>query len=127
MLLNVAWAAGCSSSWEEKPENTSVGSLQRDVVGLGVLGLWLCIGFMEEFKLLRTAFGAAELSEWDAVAPRKPERNRKEGAGDERRDIIQANHTLRSGLQKTGISSNCHQPESKLEEEFPEFLQGREC
>lgn len=56
---------------------------QRDVAGVGVLGLWVCIGFMEEFKLLRTAFGAAELREWAAAAPRKPERNRKEGAGDE--------------------------------------------
>lgn len=52
---------------------------QREGDGVGVLGLGVCRGLMEEFKLLRTAFGAAELaSEWGAVAPRKPEENRKE-------------------------------------------------
>lgn len=53
---------------------------QREGEGVGVLGLGVCRGLMEEFKLLRTAFGAAELvREWGAVAPRKPEKNRKEG------------------------------------------------
>lgn len=52
---------------------------QREGEGVGVLGLGVCRGLMEEFKLLRTAFGAAELvREWGAVAPRKPEKNRKE-------------------------------------------------
>lgn len=47
---------------------------------MGVLGLGFCRGLIEEFKLLRTVFGAAELvREWAAVAPRKPEENRKEG------------------------------------------------
>lgn len=59
---------------------------QREGEGVGVLGLGVCRGLMDEFKLLRTAFGAAELArEWAAVAPRKPEENRKEGGkkGDE--------------------------------------------
>lgn len=52
---------------------------QREGEGVGVLGLGVCRGLMEEFKLLRTAFGVAELvREWGAVAPRKPEENRKE-------------------------------------------------
>ena len=52
---------------------------QREGEGAGALGLWVCRGLMEEFKLLRTAFGAAELvREWGAVAPRKPEENKKE-------------------------------------------------
>lgn len=51
----------------------------REGDGVGVLGLGVCRGLMDEFKLLRTAFGAAELaSEWGAVAPRKPKENRKE-------------------------------------------------
>lgn len=35
---------------------------QRDEEGEGVLGLGVCRGLMEEFKLLRMAFGAAELA-----------------------------------------------------------------
>ena len=34
---------------------------QREGEGVGVLGLGVCRGLREEFKLLRTAFGAAEL------------------------------------------------------------------
>lgn len=53
---------------------------QREGEGVGVLGLGVCRGLMEEFKLLSTALGAAELvREWAAVAPRKPEEKRKEG------------------------------------------------
>lgn len=53
---------------------------QREGEGVGVLGLGVCRGLMEEFKLLRTVFGAAELvREWAAVAPRKPKENRKGG------------------------------------------------
>lgn len=38
-----------------------------------MLGLGVCRGVMELFKLLSTAFGAAELvREWGAVALRKP-------------------------------------------------------
>ena len=45
--------------------------------GAGVLGLGVCRGLMDEFKLLRMAFGAAELArEWAATAPRKPEEER---------------------------------------------------
>lgn len=51
----------------------------REGEGVGALGLGVCRGLMEELRLLRTAFGAAELvREWGAVAPRKPERYRQE-------------------------------------------------
>lgn len=51
---------------------------QREGEGAGVLGLGVWRGLMEEFRLLRTAFGAAELArEWAAVAPRKPKENRE--------------------------------------------------
>lgn len=41
--------------------------------GDGVLGLGFCIGLMEEFRLLRTEFGAGELlREWVTDVPRKP-------------------------------------------------------
>lgn len=86
---------------------------QRDGVGVGVLWPVLCRGLMEEFKLLRTALGAAELlREWAAAAaaaPRKPERDTTEGAGGEyisggavesRRDILRANRTLPDGLRE---------------------------
>lgn len=49
---------------------------QRDGGGVGVLGLGVCSGLMEEFRLLRTAFGEL-VSEWEAVAPRKPGDNRR--------------------------------------------------
>lgn len=45
---------------------------QREGEGVGLLGLGVCRGLMEEFKLFSTAFGTAELGrECDAVAPRK--------------------------------------------------------
>lgn len=56
-----------------------------------MLGLGVCRGLMEEFRLFRTAFGAPELGrEWGAVAPRKPEeqgkRQRKNGGNGKRID-----------------------------------------
>lgn len=51
---------------------------QREGDGVGVVGLGVCRGLMEELRLLRTALGAAELvREWAAVAPRKPEETKK--------------------------------------------------
>lgn len=51
---------------------------QREGEAAGLLGLGVCKGLMEEFRLLRTVFGAAELVRvWCAVAPRKPEQSRK--------------------------------------------------
>lgn len=57
---------------------------QREGEGVGLLGVGVCRGLIEELRLLRTALGAAELVRaWGAVAPRKPEQNSKEGHGDE--------------------------------------------
>ena len=52
---------------------------QREGECVGVLGLGGCRGLMEEFRLLRRAFGAPELAREWAAAPRKPEENRKQG------------------------------------------------
>lgn len=52
---------------------------QREGEGVGLLGLGVWRGLMEEFKLFSTVFGAAELGrEWDAVAPRKPKGKQQE-------------------------------------------------
>lgn len=65
--------------WVDKIPWVLVSELgQREGEGVGLLGLGVCRGLMEEFRLLRTAFGAAELVRaWGAVAPRKPEQDRK--------------------------------------------------
>lgn len=52
---------------------------QSEGEAVGVLGLGVCSGLMDEFKLLSTALGAAEVvRECGAAAPRKPEEERKE-------------------------------------------------
>lgn len=51
---------------------------QREGEGMGLLGLGVCRGLMEEFRLLRTAFGAEGLVRvCGAAAPRKPNQNKK--------------------------------------------------
>lgn len=134
--------------WSEYQPWVLVSELgQREGEGMGLLGLCVCRGLMEEFRLLRTAFGAEGLVRvCGAVAPRKPKQNRKKGKknGGNRRRIDQwwSSQSAQpffkiitcytKGLRKclscsylTGIPSNCHQPDSKRQEEFLKFLQGR--
>lgn len=72
----------------------------REGEGVGVLGLGVCRGLMEEFRLLRTAFGAAVfVRECGAVAPRKPKQNRKERRKERREQEINRSAVVLSKQQ----------------------------
>lgn len=67
---------------------------QREAEGVGLLGLGVCRGLMEEFRLFRIVLGPAELVRvWGAVAPRKPKQKEMKGQKMRKLATVLPNHT----------------------------------